>query len=176
MEGSMARYLLMVVIVGTVLIATAVEGATKIDPKDITFLQHAVEGQLAIIAFGKLALKQASHKAVKAFGAEIVEDHQYASEEAKQLSAEEEIYLPVQLGNQHTKQKQRLSQLSGKAFDEAFLAYILTEHRKAVREFEKNVATLHNEKVKSWASATLPILEVHLKKAERVAETLGSEK
>ena len=45
-----------------------------------------------------------------------------------------------------------------------------------MREFEKNVATLQNEKVKSWASATLPILEVHLKKAERVAETLGSEK
>lgn len=169
----MARYLLLVVTVATLLTSTTVEGATKMNPKDITFLQNAAEGQLAQIAFGKLALKKASHKEVKAFGAEIIEDHQYASEEAKELSAEEEIYLPVQLGNQHKKEKQRLSQLSGKAFDEAFIAYILKEHRKAMRELEKDVATLQNEKVKSWASATLPILAVHLKKAERVAETLG---
>lgn len=169
----MARYLLLVVTVATLLTSTTVEGATKMNPKDITFLQNAAEGQLAQIAFGKLALKKASHKEVKAFGAEIIEDHQYASDEAKELSAEEEIYLPVQLGNQHKKEKQRLSQLSGKAFDEAFIAYILKEHRKAMRELEKNVTTLQNEKVKSWASATLPILAVHLKKAERVAETLG---
>ena len=169
----MARYLLLVVTVATLLTSTTVEGATKMNPKDITFLQNAAEGQLVQIAFGKLALKKASHKEVKAFGAEIIEDHQYASEEAKELSAEEEIYLPVQLGNQHKKEKQRLSQLSGKAFDEAFIAYILKEHRKDMRELEKNVATLQNEKVKSWASATLPILAVHLKKAERVAETLG---
>jgi putative membrane protein len=172
----MARYLVMVVTVGTFLIATTVEGATKIDPKDITFLQNAAESQLATIAFAKLALKKASHKEVKAFGAEIIEDHQYASEEAKELSAEEEIYLPVQLGDQHETQKQRLSQLSGKAFDEAFMSYILKEHRKDMWELEKNVSTLQNEKVKSWASATLPILAVHLKKAERVAETLGFDK
>ena len=40
------------------------------------------------------------------------------------------------------------------------MSYILQEH----------------EKVKSWASATLPILAVHMKKAERVAETLGFDK
>ena len=172
----MARYLLMVVAVGTFLIAATVEGATKIDPKDITFLQNAAESQLATIAFGKLALQKASHREVKAFGAEIIEDHHYASEEAKELSAEEEIYLPVQLGDQHKKQKQRLSQLSGKAFDEAFMSYILKEHRKDMWKLEKHVATLQNEKVKSWASATLPILAVHLKKAERVAGTLGLDK
>lgn len=172
----MARYLLMVVTVGAILIASTVDGATKIDPKDITFLRNAAEGQLATIAFGKLALKKASHKEVKAFGAEILEDHQYASDEAKELSAEEGIYLPVQLDDHHNKEKQRLSQLSGKAFDEAFITFFLKEHRKAISEFEKNIATLHNENVKSWASATLPILAVHLKKAERVAETLGSDK
>ena len=34
-------------------------------------------------------------------------------------------------------------------------------------------ATLRNEKVKQWTEEILPILTVHLKKAERVAEALG---
>lgn len=172
----MARYFFMVVTVGTFLTTATVEGATKIDPKEITFLQNAAEGQLAEIAFGKLAVKKAFHKEVKAFGAEIIEDHQYASEEAKELSAEEEIYLPVQLDDKHKKQQERLSHLAGQAFDEAFIVYVLKEHRKVMTELEKNAATLQNEKVRQWASATLPILAVHLKKAERVAETLGIDK
>ena len=46
---------------------------------------------MAEIALGTLALKKASHKDVKEFGAEIREDHQYASQEVKELSASEGI-------------------------------------------------------------------------------------
>ena len=77
---------------------------------------------MAEIALGTLALKKASHKDVKEFGAEIREDHQYASQEVKELSASEGIYLPVEPDAEHKKQQQRLSHLSGKAFDEAFVA------------------------------------------------------
>ena len=45
--------------------------------------------------------------------------------------------------------------------------------KKDLKEFEKNAATLRNEKVKQWTEYILPILTVHLKKAERVAEALG---
>jgi len=110
---------------------------------------------------------------VKEFGAEIIEDHQYASQELKELSAEEGIYLPVQLDDKHKTQQQRLSHLSGKEFDEAFIAYLLNNHRKDLKEFEKNAAMSQNPKVRHWAETTLPILVVHLKKAERVSDVLG---
>jgi hypothetical protein len=51
---------------------------------------------------------------VKAFGAEIIEDHHYASEEAKELSAEEEIYLPVQLGDQQKNKSSDCPSYQGK--------------------------------------------------------------
>lgn len=169
----MARYVFIAVIVSTFLTTASVEAAQKLDAHELAFLRKAAQGQLAEIALGTLAFKKASHKDVKAFGAEISEDHQYASHEVKELSATEGIYLPVQLDGEHTKQQQRLSHLSGKEFDEAFIAYMLKNHRKDLKEFEKNAATLRNEKVKQWTEEILPILTVHLKKAERVAEALG---
>jgi putative membrane protein len=169
----MTRDVFVAVIVATFFTTASLESAQKLDDKETAFLQKAAQGQLAQIALGTLALKKASRKEVKEFGAEISEDHQYASQEIKELSASEGIYLPVELDAEHKKQQQRLSQLSGKAFDEAFVASILTNHRKDVQEFEKNTAMLRNEKVKQWAEGILPILTVHLKKAERVAEALG---
>lgn len=169
----MARYVFVAVLVATFLTTASLQAARKLDAKETAFLQKAAQGQLAEIALGALALKKASHKDVKEFGAEINEDHQYASQEVKELSASEGIYLPVQLDSEHKKQQQRLSHLSGKEFDEAFVAYMLKNHRKDLKEFEKNAAMLRNEKVKQWAEGILPVLTVHLKKAERVAEALG---
>jgi putative membrane protein len=169
----MARYVFVAVLVATFLTTAPVEAAQKLDANELAFLRKAAQGQLAEIALGTLAFKKASHKDVKEFGAEISEDHQYASQEVKELSATEGIYLPVQLDGEHKKQQQRLSHLSGKEFDEAFIAYVLKNHRKDLKEFEKNAATLRNEKVKQWTEYILPILTVHLKKAERVAEALG---
>jgi putative membrane protein len=163
----MTRDVFVAVIVATFFTTASLESAQKLDDKETAFLQKAAQGQLAQIALGTLALKKASRKEVKEFGAEISEDHQYASQEIKELSASEGIYLPVELDAEHKKQQ------CGKAFDEAFVASILKNHRKDLQEFEKNTAMLRNEKVKQWAEGILPILTVHLKKAERVAEALG---
>jgi hypothetical protein len=42
-----------------------------------------------------------------------------------------------------------------------------------VEELQKAASKLHNDNVKQWAQVTEPILAVHLKKAENVAEALG---
>ena len=168
----MARYLFIAVSIASCFSTTPVWAAQKLDANEMAFLQKAIQGQLAVVALGKLALKKASRKEVKDFGAEIIEDHQYASQELRELSAKEGIYLPVQLDAKHEKQQLRLSHLSGKEFDEAFIADLLNDHRKDLKEFE-NAATSHNATLKQWAETTLPILAVHLKKAERVSDVLG---
>ncbi|HEU4500209.1 MAG TPA: DUF4142 domain-containing protein, partial [Nitrospira sp.] len=72
----MARYVYVAVLVATFLTTALLEAAQKLDAKETAFLQKAAQGQLADIALGTLALKKASHKDVKEFGAEISEDHQ----------------------------------------------------------------------------------------------------
>ena len=97
----MARYLFIAVSIASCFSTTPVWAAQKLDANEMAFLQKAIQGQLAVVALGKLALKKASRKEVKDFGAEIIEDHQYASQELRELSAKEGIYLPVQLDSKH---------------------------------------------------------------------------
>ena len=151
------------------------DAAQKMETKEMAFLQKAAQEQLAEIALAKLAMKKASDKKVKELGAEILEDHQYASQEIQDVSAKEGVYLPVDMDKQHMKVQQRLSHLSGNEFDRAFIAYVLKTHRKQVEEIQNNASKLRNENVRQWVQTTEPILAVHLKKAENVAEALGVE-
>ena len=169
----MSSYLFVTVMVAAVLASSPVNAAKKIAGKDKAFLEKAAQEQLAEIALGQLAMKKGSDKKVKDFGAELVEDHRYSSEEAKDLSAKEGIYLPVEMDARQKKEQRRLSRLSGRDFDKAFIAHMLKQHRKSVQEIQKTTPTLQNENVKQWAEVTEPILAVHLKKAESVAQALG---
>jgi putative membrane protein len=156
-----------------VTVGAITHAAQKIEANERAFLQKAAQEQLAEIALGKLAMKKAVDAKLKEFGAEIVEDHQYASQELKDLSAREGLYLPVEMSAQQKKVHQRLSHLSGNEFDKAFIAYLQKNHRHHVVEFQEKAAQVHNDKVRQWVEATQPILAVHLNKAETVAEALG---
>ena len=147
----------------------------KAGNKQTAFLERTARKQLAEVALGRLAVKKASDNKVKDFAAEIIEDHLYVSQEIKQLSATEGFYLPVELDDQQKKEQRRLTRLSGNEFDKAFIAYLLKQHRKDVEDLRKTAAKLQNELVKQWIEAAEPILAVHLKKAEYVAQALGVE-
>ena len=147
----------------------------KAGNKQTAFLERTARKQLAEVALGRLAVKKASDNKVKDFAAEIIEDHLYVSQEITQLSAREGFYLPVELDDQQKKEQRRLTRLSGNEFDKAFITYLLKQHRKDLEDLRKTAAKLQNEPVKQWIEAAEPILAVHLKKAEYVAQALGVE-
>jgi putative membrane protein len=95
----MTRYAFMALSVGVLVIICPVgtDAAKKLDSNETAFLQKAAQEQLAEIALGNLAMKKASDKKVKELGAEMLEDHQYARQEIQGVSAQEGIYLPVDM-------------------------------------------------------------------------------
>src|SRR5690349_7805527 len=117
----MTRYAFIALFVGIPFIIWPIsaDAAKKLDANETVFLKQAAQEQLAEIALGKLAIRKASDKKVKELGSEILEDHQYASQEIKDVSAKEGIYLPVDMNDQQKKVQQRLSHLSGNEFDKA---------------------------------------------------------
>jgi putative membrane protein len=172
----MPRYSFVAICIAMCLPIGTSRAAQRLDGQEIAFLQHAAREQLAEIALGKLAMEKAFDKNVKELGTDMVEDHQYASGEIQDLAAEEEIYLPVEMDVQREHAHQRLSHLSGNEFDKAFIAYLLKHHRKMMKELQDQSTKLQSETVKQWAEATEPIVAVHLKKAEHVADRLAVNK
>jgi putative membrane protein len=142
-------------------------------PSAQSFLQKAAEGQQAEIVLGRLAAARAGDEQVKQFGAQMMQDHRKASAEIQQLASKEGVALPTELTGKHRDKKEKFSRLSGQEFDRAYMEYMLHDHRKDVKEFERQVETITNPQVQQWAKGALPVLKQHLRQAQQIASVLG---
>ncbi|MGH9567462.1 MAG: DUF4142 domain-containing protein, partial [Candidatus Angelobacter sp.] len=72
--------------------------------------------------------------------------------------------------------KERLSKLSGKQFDRAYMADMLKDHKADIAEFQRESRSGHDSQLKEFASGTLPTLQDHLKAAEKITSKPGMER
>jgi putative membrane protein len=126
----------------------------------------AARGSMAEVELGRLATQKASSPEVKQFGQRMVDDHTKANDELKTLAQSKSITIPTDLDAKHQATRDRLSKLSGAAFDRAYMQEMVADHRKNVNEFRKQSQSGKDAEVKAWAAKTLPTLEEHLKMAQ----------
>ena len=70
----------------------------------------------------------------------------------------------------------KLEGLNGAAFDHAYMADMVRDHKADVAEFKKESTRGKDPDVKSFASKTLPTLEEHLKMAMEDQKQLAAHK
>jgi len=144
-------------------------------PSAQSFLQKVAEGQQAEIVLGQLASELAGDHQVKQFGAQMMEDHRKTRSEIQQLASKEGVTLPTELTGKHKDKQEQFARLSGREFDRAYMGYMLRDHRKGVKEFERHVKAINNSQVQQWAEGTLPLLKQHLRQAQQIASSIGIE-
>jgi putative membrane protein len=154
--------------------ATGTQGAKQdTKPSAHLFLQKAAEGQQVEIVLGQLAAERAGNQQVKQFGAQMLEDHRKASVEIQQLASKAGVVLPTELTGKHKDKTEEFARLSGRDFDRAYIGYMLRDHRKDVKEFERHVKASKDPQVQQWAEGTLPLLKQHLRQAQQIASSIG---
>jgi putative membrane protein len=141
---------------------------------DTTFVKKAAQGGMAEVELGKLATDKATNDQVKQFGRKMVDDHSKANDELKSLAQTKNIMLPSDLSAQDKALRDRLSKLSGAAFDRAYMQAMLKDHREDVSEFRTESKAGRDADVKAWAAKTLPTLEGHLKLAQDDNRAVGT--
>lgn len=150
-------------------IATAVPAPAAPPAADSKFMKDAAAGGMGEVELGRLASEKATRPEVKAFGKMMVDDHSKANAELKALAEKKNVTLPAGPKPEHKALEARLSKLSGSAFDDAYMAAMVKDHEKDVREFERESKTGGDDDVKSWAGKTLPTLRHHLDEAKERA-------
>jgi putative membrane protein len=135
---------------------------------DRTFVMHAAQANLAEVELGKLALKKTQRDDVKKFGQQMIDDHSKAGDELKAIAARKNIAVPADLDAEHKALYDRLSKLSGAAFDQAYMKAMADGHRKVSAEVRQESRSGMDTEVKAWAAKTLPTIEAHLTHADSV--------
>ena len=133
--------------------------------KEAKFAMEAAMGGMAEVEMGRLATQKASNDRVKQFGQKMVDDHSKANNDLKQAATQEGIELPADTSAKHKAAMQKLSGLSGAAFDKAYMDAMVKDHVTDVKEFEKASKAPGDSAVKKFAVSTLPTLKDHLQMA-----------
>jgi putative membrane protein len=103
----------------------------------------------------------------------MVDDHSKANAELKLAAREQGVALPTELDAEHQAAIDRLSRLSGSAFDQAYMRDMVMDHEEDVSEFARAARHSGDSPIKSFASRALPTLQDHLKMARDVDGELG---
>ncbi len=144
------------------------------DETDQNFMKQAALGDEAEVQLGQMAQAKASSPAVKSFGQRMMKDHSDSSDKLKNIAESQHISLPVELDPQHKETAADLSRLSGPQFDQAYMQLMVQEHTTDVDQFKKEAANAHDDTVKQFATATLPILQSHLNEAQQIERQLSA--
>lgn len=141
---------------------------------DGAFAMKAGQANFAEVELGKLAAQKAMSDDVKKFAQRMVDDHGKALDELKDVAGTKNITLPSELDAEHKKLSDKLSKLSGAAFDREYMQAMVDGHRKVAADFRKESQSGSDPDLKAWAGKTLPTVEMHLKHAETVNKTVRS--
>jgi putative membrane protein len=140
--------------------------------KDEAFVRVAARGGLAEIKLGKLAMDQGSNEGVKAFGTRMVAEHTKAGNELKEAAKEENIGLPTDLSAKDQTTYDRLSKLSGADFDQAYAQDMVKDHQQDLRDFQREANHGNDDVIRSFASATVPMIQQHLDQAKEMLKAV----
>jgi putative membrane protein len=151
---------------GAALVLTCSVTAAFAEPGK-NFVTDAIQGNLAEISLGELAQNKGSSQGVKSFGQMLSQDHSASNEKATTLAKSLCVTPPTQPNPEAKKEYDKLSKLSGDAFDKEFVHHMVADHKKDISAFKQQAKG--HDGVASYAKDTLPTLEKHLDTAQSLA-------
>lgn len=140
---------------------------------DSAFIREVNASNAAEIRLGQLAGSKAQEPEVKRFGERMVTDHQQMQKDWSSVASQNRMPVIGTIGPQHQQQVARLERLSGREFDQAYMAAMVQNHRDAVNLFETRGRSARASDVRELATRSLPELREHLQLAEQVAARVG---
>jgi len=156
------------------LLTTVVYAAgSSLGTDDTDFLKKAAKGNLAEVELGRLAAQKATSPEVKEFGSRMVRDHTKANHELSALAASKGVTVPTSISLGEDVSVAHLKMLSGKSFDDAYIKMMVDDHKEDVAAFERASTGSQDMDVRRFGTKTLPTLQSHLTKIEKIQSDFG---
>jgi len=133
------------------------------------FIQTVAASDAFEIQSSELAAQRAARQDVKNLAAQMVTAHRQTTRELTQLTTANNLAAPTpQLDATQQASLNNLRNLSGEAFDDAYLDAQVAAHENAVRAFEQYAANGEAGPLRDWAQRTLPNLRQHLERVQNL--------
>ena len=141
---------------------------TSLSQSEQDFMTEAVRADLAEINMAQVALENSGTGEVKDFANMIKSDHTSALEDLSELMKDMNVPPPKSIPVELQQDISRMRSLTGGELDREFVNMIVSQQQKTIEMFRDQQSTAQNEDLKKYVEDTLPRLEMHLEKAQRL--------
>jgi putative membrane protein len=141
--------------------------------KDKIFIRKVTEDGLAQVQLGKLASEKATSQDVKDYGQKMVDEHAKLNSSMAVIADSIGMRLPKNLNKADQAQYQKLSALSGDAFDKEYLSCMVRDHHENMREFRVESQTTTDPDLKDAVEKAEKVIHEHLALARKLATENG---
>jgi putative membrane protein len=118
---------------------TAANNANTPTSGDKDFINDTAAAGIAEVELGKLATERGASADVKRFGQMMVNDHQKANDELKQIATRFDVPLPTVVDEKHRDLQEKLSKLQGGDFDRQYMDAMVDGHGDVIDKLESRV-------------------------------------
>ncbi|CAN5564005.1 hypothetical protein BH18VER1_BH18VER1_13830 [soil metagenome] len=148
--------------------ASPAAGGTATSKSDEQFLKTAAKGGMMEVHMGQMAQQEGQSAEVKKLGERIAADHTKANNQLMAIAQKK----GMKLDTRHSMDKMSTREKAN--FDQAWLAMMVTDHRRDIADFQAEAQNGTDPEVKAFARKTLPVLQKHLKMVQAAQKKVGS--
>ena len=141
---------------------------------DKMFVKKAIQGSMAEVQMGQLALQKSNDDQVKQFAQKMVDDHGKIIDQMKPVAQQMGVTVPDSPPKDAMKTMDRMKSLSGDAFDQAYIKDMVKDHKKDDAAFKQEASMTQNAQLKQLVMQTDQIIQGHLKMIEQIAQSKGT--
>jgi len=158
-------------------------GKEKLASADLLALAHFHHINQVEIDAGRMAQKQGSTQAVKAYGQMLVKDHQTADKDLTAFAKKQGVTIPMDKPKDEADQRAqqdmkdamtKLKTLKGADFDTAFLQQMVQDHEKALADIDSAIGVVQNQDLVAILKDIKPLLQKHEDQARDLQKTTPS--
>jgi putative membrane protein len=140
---------------------------------DKMFVKKALEGSMAEVKMGQLAVQKSSDPQVKQFGQRMVDDHTKLIEQMKPVAEQIGVKVPTECSKKDQATLTKMEALSGSDFDTAYIKDMVKDHKADDKDFKQEIASGQSQVVKDAAKQGDQVIESHLQEIQQIAQSKG---
>jgi putative membrane protein len=149
---------------------SASDATPTVDKADQEFVEQASQGGLFEVRSSELATKRSIGGQEQQFALMMIDDHGKANRTLASLAAKKNIEVGSTPDQKHEGLLEKLGSAADKDFAKVYVAMQLKAHKNAVDLFTTESKDGKDVDLRSFASDTLPTLQVHLAQIKAISD------
>ncbi len=145
---------------------------TPFTASDTKFVADQLEGNLAEVKFAQLALQNSQDQNIRNYAQKMINDHNAAYQSLAPIAQRHNIDATAGLTTHQQSMYDRLSKLTGLAFDVTYTNDMLSMHEMTLKELNDQLIHGQSQIINVWVQNTRPTVQQHLVIAQQIKAEL----